>query len=317
MIATKKNSLLIVDDEKLNIMTLTHILSPDYIVYAAKDGQDAIEVAKELLPDIILLDIIMPDMDGYEVITTLKNAKETCHIPVIFVTGLSNHEDEEKGLNLAAADYITKPFSPAIVKLRVRNQIQILHQLRTIELLSTTDQLTAIPNRRSFDNRLNFEWTRAMRDSTPISIFMIDLDRFKRYNDTYGHQQGDVALKTIAGIFTQSFKRSSDFVARWGGEEFAVLLANTPSDGALNIAEQIRANVENTIIPLANGSKTKMTICIGVHTLIPSSHTQSCTIDSFISGADEALYIAKKTGRNKVCLYDGSLEKVIMVTEKS
>jgi diguanylate cyclase (GGDEF)-like protein len=292
-----------VDDEKLNITALTHILSSKYTIYAAKDGLDAIETAKELLPDIILLDIIMPGMDGYEVITALKSAEETRHIPVIFITALNSPEDEEKGLALAAADYIIKPFSPAIVKLRIRNQIQMLNQLRTIELLSTTDQLTGIHNRRSFDNRLDSEWNRAMRDSTPLSLLIMDLDRFKKYNDTYGHQQGDEALKAATNIFTQTLKRSSDFVARWGGEEFAALLINTNSSEALNIAEKIRTNLENAIITSAKGTATSMTISIGINTVIPQTNMHGCTIDSFISGADEALYIAKETGRNRVSLY--------------
>jgi CheY-like chemotaxis protein len=129
----EKNSLLIVDDEKINILTFKHILGDEYIIYTAKNGHEAIETAKKHLPDVILLDILMPDMNGYEVLELMKGIKEISEIPVIFVTGLTNVEDEEKGLNLGAADYITKPFNPAIVKLRVRNQIHILNLIKMVK----------------------------------------------------------------------------------------------------------------------------------------------------------------------------------------
>jgi diguanylate cyclase (GGDEF)-like protein len=298
---TKKNSLLIVDDEKLNLKVLTHILLQDYTLYTAKDGLTAIEYAKEYYPDLILLDIIMPGMDGYEVITELKQIDGVRDIPVIFITGLNNSEDEEKGLALGAVDYINKPFISAVIRLRVKHQMQIINQLRAIERLSMIDQLTNIANRRSFDNRLGVEWYRAVREKTPISMLMIDVDKFKTYNDTYGHQQGDVVLRTIAEVFTNTLKRALDFAARWGGEEFTILLPNVDKDGALIVAEDIRKNVENTEIPCANGTFTKVTISVGVNTEEPSHNS---SVDTFISGADEALYIAKRTGRNKVCLFD-------------
>jgi len=297
---SKKNSLLIVDDEKSNILELTHILSPEYTIRVAKDGFDAIEVANQHLPDVILLDIIMPDMDGYEVINTLKSSDETKAIPVIFITGLNEAKDEEKGLALGAADYINKPFSPSIVKLRVKNQIQMLNYIRVIEGLSMIDQLTKIPNRRSFDERLHLEWFRAIRDKMPISLIYADIDNFKFYNDTYGHQQGDMALHTVALVFTQVLKRSVDFVARIGGEEFVVLLTNTDKDKAMNIAERLRKNVEDVQIPRADGKISRITISVGVHTLTPAPEN---SVDDFIRFADEALYAAKKGGRNRVCRY--------------
>ncbi|MCL2081124.1 MAG: diguanylate cyclase [Oscillospiraceae bacterium] len=295
---TAKKSILVVDDENSNIMALSHILSPDYIIYAAKNGQSAIKAVEKHCPDIILLDIIMPEMDGYAVISALKASDKTRNIPVVFITGLTNADDEERGLTLGAADYITKPFSPAIVKLRVRNQIQILDQLHTIERLSMLDQLTELPNRRSFDNRLQAEWGRAARQSEPISILVIDVDKFKIYNDTYGHQQGDVALQAAAKIFEKELKRPGDFAARWGGEEFTVLLPNTSSSGALEVAEQIRARIENLEILCPDGTATGITVSIGVNTW---SHERTGTTNNFISSADEALYKAKEAGRNRVC----------------
>ncbi|MCL2186288.1 MAG: diguanylate cyclase [Treponema sp.] len=297
---TKKNSLLIVDDENANLKILTHILGQDYTIYTATNGKNAIKKALELLPDMILLDILMPEMDGYQTLSIIKNTEIINKIPVVFITGLDSEEDEEKGLSLDAADYITKPFSAPVVKLRVRNQIQIVNQMRTIEHLSMIDQLTHLPNRRSFDNRLVVEWRQAIREQTHISLLMMDLDKFKSFNDTYGHQQGDVILKVVSKVFDDSLRRPADFAARWGGEEFTVLLPNTPLEGAIEVAENIRSNVEKTIIKNTTGDNKgdiKITISIGVNSVMP---TQQDSIDTFITNADEALYIAKKTGRNKV-----------------
>jgi len=294
---TKKNSLLIIDDDKSNILELKHILGQDYNIHVAKDGQDAIEIANEYLPDVILLDIIMPEMDGYEVITVLKRSEKTKSIPVIFVTGLNDAVDEEKGLIMGAADYISKPYRSAIVKLRVRNQIQILNYIHVIERLSALDQLTEMPNRRSFDERLSIEWNRSIRDKTSICLLFIDIDNFKFYNDTYGHQHGDAALKILAQVLMHEFKRSVDFVARIGGEEFVVVLSNTDNDKALAIAERLRNKIEGVQIPIADGRISTITVSIGISTLVPSPEN---SVENFIKRADEALYCAKREGRNRV-----------------
>ncbi|MDR0326615.1 MAG: diguanylate cyclase [Oscillospiraceae bacterium] len=296
----EKNSILIVDDEKLNLKVLLNILHTDYTIYTAKDGPTAIEMARENKPDLILLDIIMPEMTGYEVLTILKNGEDTRRVPVIFITGLDSKEEEEKGLAMEAADYIGKPFSPAIVKLRVRNQIQIVNQIRTIERLSRLDQLTGIPNRRSLDQQMVVDWGLSIREQLPLALLMMDVDKFKVYNDTYGHLQGDVVLQMVARTFAQALKRSGDFAARYGGEEFCVLLPNTDIEGALLIAEQIRKDVEDLIIPCSDGSTTKVTISIGAHSLIP---TKEDSIPGLIEKADQALYAAKESGRNRVCRF--------------
>jgi diguanylate cyclase (GGDEF)-like protein len=293
----KKNNLLIVDDENANLKVLTHILGSEYTIFTAANGASAIEKAKEFIPDLILLDILMPEMDGYATLCEIKNCEAIKKIPVIFITGLDSEEDEEKGLALDAADYITKPFSATIVKLRVRNQIQIVNQMRTIERLSRVDQLTNLPNRRSFDERLNMEWKQAVREQTPISLLMIDLDNFKIINDTHGHQQGDIVLREIANLLTRSFKRPGDFAARWGGEEFVVLLPNTPLDGAVELAEKIRADIEKMTIKAANGSEMKITLSAGVNSLVPGNDSP---INAFFANADKALYLAKESGRNRV-----------------
>jgi len=294
----KKGSVLIVDDEKANILTLTNILSHEYTIYAARNGQDAIEMIENNMPDLILLDIVMPDMDGYEVITRLKSSDNTKDIPVLFITGLSDENAEEKGLALGASDYISKPFNSAIVTLRVRNQIQILEQIKIIKKFSMTDMLTELPNRRNFDYRIQLEWDRARRDKTPLSLSIMDIDKFKNYNDTYGHLQGDVAIQTIAKMIMQSLNRSVDFAARWGGEEFCILLPSTNLAGAIKTTENVRKNIEDTTIPYIEGTVTKITVSAGVNTVLP---LQGGTIRDFIDGADQALYAAKESGRNRVC----------------
>jgi diguanylate cyclase (GGDEF)-like protein len=294
-----KNSILVVDDEKTNLVFLTRVLGEKYTIYTAKDGESGVRKATELTPDLIMLDIVMPGMDGYEVLTALKKLDTTREIPIIFITGLNSAEEEEKALSYNAVDFISKPLRPNVVKLRVRNQIRIVNQVRTIERLSMTDQLTEIPNRRSFASRLNMEWRRAIREKTHISLLMLDVDNFKSYNDTYGHQQGDEVLRAVAQSIQQDLKRPGDFAARWGGEEFATLLATTDLLGALDVAERIRANVERLHITNTRCSDiAPITISIGVESVMP---TNTHSLDAFISAADKALYAAKRAGRNQVC----------------
>jgi len=298
---TDKNSVLIIDDETTNIIALTNILTPEYEIYAAKNGLNAIKLAKEHLPDVILLDVLMPEMDGYEVISILKASEDTRAIPVIIISGLGSAEAEEKGLILGASDYISKPFHSSIVKIRIQNQIQFSSQFNIVKALSLMDELTGLYNRRGFDSRLRLEWNRARREQIPISIMMIDIDYFKKYNDGYGHMQGDVALQRVAKIIERVLKRPADFCARWGGEEFIALLPDTALPGALIVAEEIRKNIEDAQIPCDNGYITKTTVSIGVNTIMPK---QDVLVRDFITGADSALYSAKDSGRNRVCKYE-------------
>jgi len=297
-----KYSILIVDDQESSIAVLTKILNPEYIIYAATTGQDGIQSAEKYLPDIILLDVLMFDMDGYAVISELKKSERTKNIPVIFISSLNKTEDEEKGLTLGAADYIIKPFSPAIVKLRIQSQVRVLDYLRRAEKFGMHDELTEMPNRRCFETRLNAEWGRSMREQIPLSILVIDLDEFKNYNETYGHRQGDAALKAFADVFPQTLKRRSDFAARWNGGEFIVLLPNTDSSGALIVAEQIRKYTENMEIPVAGKPTSKITVSIGVSTWDKEYNSKN-SYNKFILGAEKALYEAKNRGFNKVCSF--------------
>lgn len=294
----KEYSILIVDDEKVNLDILNHILRPEYTIYVAKNGESALRRAAADRPDLILLDVLMPDMSGFEVLEKLKSSKETHSIPVIFITGLTGIEDEERGLFLGAVDYITKPFHNSIVTARVRTHIQIVRQMRTIERIGMIDALTEIPNRRSFDQRMRAEWGRSAREKLPLSLLMIDIDFFKKYNDTYGHNQGDLALQTVSRAIVSGLKRQSDFACRMGGEEFAVLLPNTDINGALFIGEAIRASVEAAKIPMGSGVEpTSCTVSVGAACTIPSP---SDNMTELLERADSALYDAKRSGRNRV-----------------
>jgi diguanylate cyclase (GGDEF)-like protein len=198
-------------------------------------------------------------------------------------------------------DYITKPFKNHIVQARVRTHIQIVRQMRTIEQLGLIDPLTGIANRRSFDDRIALEWRRAHREHKPLSCMMMDVDKFKVYNDTYGHPQGDTLLKELAKIFTAAAKRAADLACRLGGEEFGVLLPETDLDSAVKTAEKIRVSVEALRVPAKDGI-TQATISIGVVSMIPDDNMKAA---EFIAKADKRLYAAKAGGRNRVCSADG------------
>lgn len=287
------------DDERSNLDVLMHILKPNYGVRVAKSGTSALKVATEYQPDLILLDVLMPDMSGFEVLRALKESDRTRHIPAIFVTGLSRVEDEERGFHAGAVDYIVKPFNHAIVKARVETHLKIIKQMRMIERLGMIDALTDIANRRSFDNQLSIEWRRSTREESCISLLILDVDHFKRYNDTHGHPQGDRLLQSLAHIIADSLKRSTDLGARLGGEEFSVILPATPLNGAVALAESIRQQIEeNRLICSHCGEETGVTVSIGVACMIPSV---DCKSEELISKADAKLYEAKLSGRNKVC----------------
>jgi diguanylate cyclase (GGDEF)-like protein len=294
--------ILAVDDEKANLLVLNTILSAEYTIFTAKSGEEALRRVAEQPPDLILLDIMLPGISGFEVLKQLKISPDTRNIPVIIITGLQSEEDEEKGLLLGAVDYITKPFKNAIVLARVKTHIQIVHQMRVIERLGLVDPLTNIPNRRCFDDRLGIEWRRAVREKKPLAFLMMDVDKFKNYNDTWGHPQGDVLLKAISRVFISAARRPGDLAARIGGEEFGVLLPDADLEAALSIAEEIRSRVEDLKIPTADGkTKTGATISIGVISLVPAG---DMLIADFISAADRRLYAAKERGRNQVCSED-------------
>jgi len=296
--AGDNKKILIVDDEKMNIIALAHFLEQQYEIIMAANGTSALEAAEKHVPDIILLDVLMPDMSGFDVLVRLKNSTATMHIPVIFITGLTGAVDEARGLSLGAVDYITKPFNKSIVKARIKTHLKMSEYVHTIEKLCMLDGLTGIPNRRGFDARMKAEWGRAHRDQKPLGLIMLDIDNFKKYNDTYGHPQGDVLLTAIADVLTKTLNRSTDFASRWGGEEFTVLLPDTGVDGTNKIAEQMRINIKDTLVPCGDGTITSATVSLGAISIIPGVDDLAA---NFIAEADKLLYNAKKAGKNRVC----------------
>ncbi|MDO9140928.1 MAG: diguanylate cyclase [Methylobacter sp.] len=294
-----KQRVLIVDDEKFNRQMLSELLLPYYDVFLAKDGEQAIALANaEPQPDLILLDVVMPGMDGYEVLRRLRSDERTCNIAVMFVTGMSDEDDETKGLDMGAVDYVLKPFRSAVVRARVRNHMSYIWQRKQLELDAFIDGLTGIPNRRQFDQAVDTEWRRANRHGTPLSLAMVDVDYFKPYNDTYGHGAGDEALRQIAKAMSQALNRSSELVARYGGEEFVLLLPEVEPDEAVKIAERVRLAVAALGLPHEESSAAPfVTISIGGVSLIPSPHTP---VAEMLTRADKQLYLAKQAGRNRV-----------------
>ncbi|RQD74838.1 PleD family two-component system response regulator [Desulfonatronospira sp. MSAO_Bac3] len=296
----EKRSVLIVDDQPDNIHALGKLIKDEYRIMAATSGARALEIAEsDNPPDLILLDVMMPEMDGYEVCRRLKRNEKTNSIPVIFVTAMDSAEDEETGFNLGAVDYISKPFKPTIVRARVKNQMNLKIKTDMLEKLSMQDGLTEIPNRRFFEENLAREWSRCMRNGLPLSLLIMDIDNFKPYNDNYGHGAGDDCLKKVANVIKNTLSRPTDLAARYGGEEFVVLLPETHAAGALHVAEELRAAVQGLGITHEH-SPTASVVTISVGTSTHSAESPMKNKEQLLQLADEALYQAKESGRNRV-----------------
>jgi len=296
----KTRKILIVDDEPSNLDILMALLKDDYKVVAALNGEKALEVAAaNSPPDLILLDILMPGMDGYEVCRQLKENEITKNLPVIFVTAVSEVMDETRGFRLGAVDYITKPFHPPVVKARVKAHMELKIKSDMLEQLASIDGLTNLYNRRRLDELLNGEWNRCQRSKAPLSLIMIDIDYFKLFNDTYGHAMGDQCLRDVAWTLKDCLRRPGDIIARYGGEEFAVLLPNTDMDGAESMADKLRNEVESLKIPHSSSDVSEnVTISLGVATAFTDFRLDSSA--DLLKTADSALYQSKKNGRNQV-----------------
>ena len=293
-----RNNIMIVDDENINIAILSQILSPEYNLTTAMNGHEALKRAEEEQPDLILLDIVMPDMSGFDVLRKLKISVSTKDIPVIIITGRNNSDDEEKSFLLGAVDYITKPFNNTIVMTRVKTHLQIVSQEQIIEHLNMVDSLTGLSNRRNFDSHMETEWKRAIREKKALSLLIIDIDRFKSYNDAYGHIQGDELLKAISLVLMKSARRPADLSARISGAEFGVLLPDTSWESALLMAENIRKTIKSTMIPTVDGkSQTSVTVSIGLVTKTPNIDDK---LADYFSLADDSMHEAKRAGRDRI-----------------
>lgn len=296
---SQRARLLIVDDEAINIRMLDGMLRDDYDISVAIGGEQALKRAFATPPDLILLDIQMGGMDGYEVCRRLKENELTRDIPVIFVTSMSETTEEIRGLELGAVDYITKPYHPPIVRIRLKNQLELKRQRDVLNRLSSLDGLTGIANRRHFDAFLAQEWRRTVRNDGEIALLMMDVDHFKKYNDHYGHIAGDDCLKAIASALNAALTRTTDLLARYGGEEFVCILTSTGLHGAVRVAEKMReAALALAIAHADSDTSAQVTLSFGVATVRPGLLDLLPT--DLLLAADRQLYLAKEGGRNRI-----------------
>src|SRR5712671_3032170 len=315
----RRGRILVVDDHEDNIELLrARLEARGYEVEGASDGQAALDAVERTCPDLILLDVMMPKMDGMEVVRRLKaksEANELPFIPVIMQTALDSTENKVEGLDAGADDYITKPINFAELEARVNSllrikALQVTLKAREKELselndqltrISLTDGLTQIENRRSLNERLHEMWQHSVRLHEPISLVMCDIDKFKSVNDNYGHQAGDSVLKEFAQVL-KSEAREIDRVGRYGGEEFLLVLPGTVLDAAVTFAERLREKVEGHTFTYEGGT-LKRTMSCGVAS---SPHPRVKDQEALLKASDDALYVAKETGRNRVVRFDGA-----------
>lgn len=298
MVSHKKDKILVVDDTPTNIQVLNSLLSEKYQILFSTNGRDALKIAKRELPDLILLDIMMPDMDGFTVCKHLKASPETKEIPIIFVTAMGNETDESTGLELGAIDYITKPIIPAIVKVRVDNHIELKRNRDLLKQLSNIDGLTGIANRRLFNEEIEKQWVRAINTGSDLSLILLDIDYFKQFNDNYGHLAGDDCLRRVADILENELNDENALLARFGGEEFACILPDTACGEAQEKANILCEKIHDTCIPTSHSEIADcVTLSGGIATIRPTANS---VLVEFINNADELLYQAKKNGRNQI-----------------
>lgn len=291
-------TVLIVDDDETDASILAYLLKPEFDVVFATNGTHALERAVSVLPDLVLLDVMMPDMDGYEVCTRLKADPVTAAIPVIFITGLQESDAEVRGLELGAADYVTKPFNAAIVRARVRIHIELKKARDRLVYLASRDGLTGLANRRAFDSSLETECKRLARRRAPLALIMLDIDSFKAFNDIYGHVAGDDCLRRVASALTAMMHRPADIAARYGGEEFACILPEAGIAAAVLVAQRVQDRINALAIPHEGSTAGAIvSASFGVASVTCGPTTVG---ESIVRAADACLYRAKMGGRNRI-----------------
>jgi diguanylate cyclase (GGDEF)-like protein len=293
----ERDTILVVDDSVMVLRLLQVILGEqNYRVVTADSGKEGLALAQEYLPDLILLDAVMPDLNGFEVCSRLKASPATREIPVLFVTALRGEADEVSALDAGAIDFIPKPITPAIVVARVRNHLELKHSKDRLRTLSLVDGLTGIANRRQFDQALEQEWLRCGRSGRPLSLVMGDVDQFKRFNDSLGHAEGDDCLCRVAQVFRQALRRPGDVAARYGGEEFTCILPDTDEEGAHLVGTQILEGLAALRLKHPDSDVSPwVTLSLGVATVYPGLAGQA---GALVEAADGNLYEAKRRGRN-------------------
>ncbi|MBW4663660.1 MAG: diguanylate cyclase [Chroococcus sp. CMT-3BRIN-NPC107] len=327
----EKFTVLIIDDNPVNLrLAVDYLEASGFVVLVAQDGESGLQRASYANPHMILLDVILPGIDGFETCRLLKGDPQTKNIPVIFMTALADTEDKVKGFETGAVDYVTKPIQQEELLARITTHLRVqaltyqlqkqneLLQQQALELqaarqeaeavarelqrLVHLDGLTGVANRRHFDQHLSDEWRRLAREQAPISLILCDIDYFKKYNDCYGHQAGDACLQQIAQAIVRVVKRPADLVARYGGEEFAIILPNTDTEGAVQVAQLIGAEIELLNIPHAESDVSKVvTASLGISSQVPRPEMLA---ESLIFTADRSLYAAKNQGRNTYRLHN-------------
>lgn len=300
--ARDKELILLVDDSPTNLAILNVVLREIYQVISANNGADALALAASEEPDLIILDIMMPGMDGYEICDRLKANPFTRDIPVIFVTAMDQERQEAKGLALGAVDYIAKPVSPPIVLARVRNQLELKRQRDMLRRISAIDGLTGIANRRAFEEDFDREWRRAVRLKTSLALFLTDIDHFKTYNDAYGYLAGDDCLRILGQAMTKAMMRPGDLLARYSGEEFVGLMPDTEANGAAIVGDRLLNAVRALSLPHAHsGVASVVTISVGAAICRPNVQLDKAALFKL---AGDALYAAKKGGRNQLRVFE-------------
>jgi diguanylate cyclase (GGDEF)-like protein len=306
--------ILIVDDNPTNLSVLSLALkAAGFKTRVAMDGESAIEQAKEDAPELILLDVQMPGIDGFETCKRLKADPATQDIPIIFITASADLDNKVKGLSIGAVDYIAKPFQQEEVLARVRVHLELRFLTRKVQeqavalqlanqelhRLANLDGLTEVANRRRFDQYFDQEWRRAERERSSLSLILCDIDYFKNYNDHYGHQAGDACLRKVAQAISETLRRPGDLVTRYGGEEFAIVLPNTSCEGAIYVAELLQAKIEQLrILHAQSRVSSQITLSLGISSVMPTALQEA---HDLVAATDKALYLAKAEGRNTFC----------------
>lgn len=298
-----KLTLLLVHEFEQQLAHWVNIFDNDYTVKTAVDTIGALKIILDEKIDLILSSAHLPDMSGLDVCKFVKQHVTTQHIQVLFVSDHYSEFEEEKALSLGAIDYISSETSANILFKRVKNHMKLVKRSKELEQVSKTDALTGLANRMSFDTQLKQEWQAAIRGESSVALIMIDIDNFKFYNDEFGHVKGDECLAQVAQCLASTKHRTKDFVARFGGEEFVMLLPYTDLEGAKKIAKNIVESVNNLNIPHSPKAKHRnVTISAGVTAYSPTYKNKAdLNLSDFIKNADTKLYQAKKYGRNKYC----------------
>ena len=311
--------ILIVEDTRSSLLIITEYVQRfGAEALQATTGAEAVELFQSRHPDIVLLDLILPDTNGFEVARQMRGLeKNGGWTPIIILSSLDKDEDVERGIAAGADDYLAKPVSEVVLGAKIRamerliqmrtSLVVLAHKLdianRELKRLSASDGLTGIPNRRLFDEYIAREWRRARRNATSIALMMCDVDHFKLFNDTYGHQAGDDCLRQVAATIQKIMERGADIVARYGGEEFVVVLPETQVGGALFLAEKIRHAIHALNIPHEASQHGRVSMSIGIAAMVPEADEEN-DYDKLIKAADRALYQAKHLGRDRVCRAD-------------